>query len=151
MLVQLGRGLVVVPVHGGSFNRAVQAFDRTGGPGMDRLGETVLEAVLGADAVEEVAKGPGLVAQVAERDAVVGQHRVHPVRPLGQHPAQKVGDDQFGGLRLQFGKSRFAGAVNGPKQIRATFFGLALGKIDMQIADGVVFELLFGHAQPAFG
>ena len=85
MLVQLGRGLVIAALHGGLLNRAVHAFDLAVGPGVTGLGEAVLDAVLGADAVEDVPKGPGLVAHVAELDAVVGQHRVRPVRQLGQY------------------------------------------------------------------
>jgi hypothetical protein len=75
---------------------------------------------------------------------------MHPVRQLGQHPAQKVGGGHFGGLRLQLGKGRFAGAVNGPEQLLAAFFGLHFRKIDVQVADGVVLNLLSGHAQPIF-
>lgn len=97
---------------------------------MTGLGEAVLEAVLGADAVEEVPKGPGLVAPVAKPGAVVGSHRVHPARQLGQYAPQKPGGQHFCGLRRQPGKGPFAGAVDGHKRVLAAFFGLHFGKID---------------------
>ncbi|WP_125916801.1 hypothetical protein [Hymenobacter coccineus] len=150
MLVQLGRRLVVVAQDLRFFNRAVQVLDLVVGPEMAQLSETILDAMLGADAVEEVAKGPKLVAQVAELNAVVGQHRAHSVRPLGQHPAQKVGGGHFGGLRPQSGKGHFAGTVNGHKKVLTAFFGLHFHKIDGQLVDGVVLKLLFGHSQPIF-
>ena len=66
MLVQFVGCLVMVALDRRFFNRAVPALDGTVGPGVARLGEAVPDAVLGADAVEDVPKGPGLVAHVAK-------------------------------------------------------------------------------------
>jgi hypothetical protein len=52
------------------------------------------------------------VAHVAKLDAVVGEHRVHPVRQFGQDAAQKPSRCQFDRLWLQLGKGHLTGAVN---------------------------------------
>jgi hypothetical protein len=36
----------------------------------------------------------------------------------------------------------FAGAVDGHKEVLTAFFGAHFGEIDVQVADGVVLELL---------
>jgi len=51
---------------------------------------------------------------------------------------------------VAFGKRYFAGAVNGYEEVLLAFFGLNLGEIDLQVADGVVLELLFRRALPVF-
>jgi len=51
---------------------------------------------------------------------------------------------------VEFGKRYFAGAVHGYEEVRLAFFGLHLGEIDLQVADGVVLELLFRRALPVF-
>ena len=43
---------------------------------------------------------------------------------------------------MQFGKGDFAGSVNGHKQLLLAFLDLYLGEVDVQVADGVVLELL---------
>jgi hypothetical protein len=137
---------VVIALDSGLFNRAIHALDLAVGPEMARLREAVFDAVLGANAVKQVRQGPGLVAHVAKLDAVVGEHRVHPVRQFGQDAAQKLSGCQFGSLWLQLGKGHFAGAVNGYNHILAAFFGLHFGKIDVQIPNRILPELLFGRA-----
>jgi hypothetical protein len=51
---------------------------------------------------------------------------------------------------VEFGNRYLAGAVNGYEEVLLAFFGLNLGEIDMQVADGVVLELLFRRALPVF-
>ena len=140
----------MVALDGCFFKWAVQARDLSVGPGMARLGEAMRGAVRGANTVKNAAKGPGLAGRTGEMNAVVGQYRMHPVRPLGQHPTQKAGGGHFGGLWLQLGNRDLAGAVNSHKQALAACSGLHFGKIDALIAPGgVVLEFLFGYAQPA--
>jgi hypothetical protein len=45
-------------------------------------------------------------------------------------------------------KAPQAGAVQGHKEVLAALLGLHFGKIDGPVANGVVLELLFGHAEP---
>ena len=78
-----------------------------------------------------------------EWHAVVGQNGMYFVRQLGQHPAQKFGGHHPLGPRMQHGKSHVAGAVDGDKRVLLAFFGLDSGEIDVQVADGIVPELLF--------
>ena len=68
----------------GVFDRAVHPFDLPVGPRVVRLGEAVLDAVLGADLVEAgdaEASGPAVTVagQVGELNAIVGQDGVHVV------------------------------------------------------------------------
>ena len=39
---------------------------------------------------------------------------------------------------MQLSKRHLAGAVDGDEEVLAAFFGLDLGKIDVQVADGIV-------------
>ena len=54
VLSELRVGLVVIAPNGGFLEGAVHPLDLTVGPGMVRLGEAVLDAMLAADAVEHV-------------------------------------------------------------------------------------------------
>ena len=91
---------VTVPPRLGFCNRAAPALDlAVGETELARLGEAVLDAVLGADVVEGVANGSGRVAPVAEREAVASRSQPRPRRetpadqthPLGLTTASNVG------------------------------------------------------------
>ena len=51
---------------------------------------------------------------------------------------------------MQFGRRYFTGAVNGHEEVLLAFFGLDLGEINVQVADGIVLEFLFCRASPIF-
>ena len=142
MVVELGRGLVMIALHGGPFERAVEALDLSVGPGVGRLGETVFGAVFVAHAVKNVPPGVDLVGHIAKPSTVVGRYFGCLMGDSGQHPAQKIGRQYFRGARLQPGESQLAGAVDGHKGIDAPFFGVDSGEINVQVAHGVVLELL---------
>ena len=72
VVVELGRSLVVVSLHGGFSQHVVEALDSPVGPGMTRLGEAVLNALLVAHAVEDVPPGMPLMRNISEIDIVVG-------------------------------------------------------------------------------
>ena len=72
VVVELGRSLVVVSLHGGFSQRAVEALDSPVGPGMARLIEAVLSALLVAHAVKAVPPGIPLMRDISEIDTVVG-------------------------------------------------------------------------------
>jgi len=54
VFLQLSVGVVIVPLHGSLFQCPVHAFCLSVGPRMVQLGETMLDAVLAADPVENV-------------------------------------------------------------------------------------------------
>jgi hypothetical protein len=110
----------MVALHGGHFDRAVHAFDLAVGPGVAGLGEAVLDAVLGADASKMCRKAHGWwrmlpnwmplsVSTVCTRYGSLASTR------------RRNSAAAFGGLRPQFGKGRFAGAVNGHKNAPQAF------------------------------
>ena len=99
---------IVEGFDGGFLDRAVHALGLSVGPRVVRLGEPVLDAVLAADALEDVAAAvavghaasvPGLLG---EGHAVVGQHRVNPIRERRHDIAQEGGSIELRG-RLEEG------------------------------------------------
>jgi len=142
VLVEFVCGLIVEALDGGLFNRAVHALDLTIGPGVRRFGQAVFHALCAADAVEAMPTGQELMRLGRELHPVVRQYGMHFIRELVEHAPQKLGRHDPIGPWVQLGKRYFAGAVDGHKQVLAAFFGLLLGKIDVQVADGIVLELL---------
>ena len=61
MFIELRHRLIVVAQYDDFFQSAGHALDLTVEPGMDQLGEAVLDAVLVADAAKVVAAGLGLM------------------------------------------------------------------------------------------
>ena len=127
-------------------HRAVHAFDLAVGPGVGGLGEALLDAPFVAELPEGVAAEVGVLRQVSKLYAIVGQYFVYLVGYLGQHPTQEVHGEGLRGLRVQFGEGQLARAVNGDEEVLLAFFRAHLGEIDVQVADGVVLELLFQRA-----
>jgi hypothetical protein len=76
VLFQVLMCLVVVPLHGGVFARAVHAFHLAISPGVVGCGEAVPQAILLADAVEHMSEGIVIACAVGELDAVIGEHRM---------------------------------------------------------------------------
>ena len=69
---------------------------------------------------------------------------------LVEHAPQKFGRDHPLGVRVEFGKGHFAGAVNSHEEVLLAFFGPHFREIDGQVADRIVPELLFRRALPVF-
>lgn len=70
----------------------------------------------------------------------VGQFVMYPTQKGSGHYALTAG--------MQLGKGHLIGAVNGHKEVPASFCGLHFGKINVQVADGTVFKFLFRRALP---
>ena len=144
MRVKLVSRFVMKAFHRGLFQRAVHPFDLAVGPRVGRLGKALFNTPLVAELAKGVAAQVGVLGQVAKPNAVIGQHFNHLVRHPGQDPLQERHGDGLGGLRVQVGEGPLAGAVNGDKEVLLAFFGLHFGlhfgKINVQIADGVVLE-----------
>ena len=67
-------GLVIVLVHGSIFEGAIHPFNLAIRPRMMHLGQSVLDAVLTADTLEEMTEGVWIAASVGQLEAVVGQY-----------------------------------------------------------------------------
>ena len=76
MQFQVVMGLVVILFHRSVFKRAVHAFHLTIGPGMVSFGEAMLDAILLADAIENMMEGVLIALTIGELDAVIGEHGV---------------------------------------------------------------------------
>ena len=75
---------------------------------------------------------------------------MHLIGQLVEYAPQKIGRDHAFGTRVEFGKHHFTGAVDGHEEILLALLGLHFGEIDVQIADGMVFEFLFRRSLPVF-
>jgi hypothetical protein len=148
VFVEFLRALVVKALAGGFFTGAVHALDLAVGPRVSRFGQAVLHAVFPADAVKTVPTRQELMRLGRELHPVVRQHGMPFVGHFIQYAPPKIGRHDPFGARVEFGKGHLAGAVDGHKKVLLAFFGLDLGKIDVQLADGVVLELLLRRALP---
>src|SRR5918999_847494 len=71
MLFQMVMSLVVIFFHSGVFKRAVHAFHLTIGPGMVSFGEAMLDAILLADAIENMMEGVLIALAVGELNTII--------------------------------------------------------------------------------
>ena len=149
VLVAFLRRLVVETLDGRFFNRAVRALDRAVRPRVGRLGQAVFHAVCPTDAVKTVPAGQQRMRLRRERRPVVGQDGMHFTGHLVEDAAQKLRRHPLG-PRVPCDEGYLAGAVDGRKQVPAAFRGPDLGKIDVEVADGVVLEFLFRRSLPVF-
>ena len=146
MRLQACQVLIVEDLNRGVFDRPVHAFGLTVGPGMVRLGQTMLDPVLDADAVEDVrpeelpARPGSVLGQIGERHAVVGQHGVdlvgksrHDVPEEGRsfHLARAVVELDVGELR---------NTVDGEEHDQLAVGVAQLAAVDMHVADVVGLE-----------
>ena len=150
---------VVVARDGGFLERPVHPFDLAVGPRVVRLGQAVLDAVLGAGefegmGAEDLAAVHGLADEwcgrgdVAGRGAVlavVGEHGVHAARQGLLQGAQEVGGDARGGALVQLGKGERRGAVDGDEEVELALLGPDLGDVDVEVADRIGLEALAGR------
>jgi len=79
MASKLGVVVVVIAFDRCLFDRAVHPFDLSIRPGMLDLGQAVLDAMLAADAIEDMLEGMDIGLAVGELDAVISQYRMEPV------------------------------------------------------------------------
>src|SRR3546814_7277478 len=104
--------VVVVETLDCSFlDRAVHPLDLTIRPRMLHSGESVLDAVVAADAVEDVFEGVPVLLAVGKLDAVVGEHSVNGVGNGGNEVAQELGG-YYAGLFMQLRVVELRGQVD---------------------------------------
>ena len=107
------RGLVMVALEGGFFEGAVHALVLAIGPWGYRSGQSALPAVFPTDTVKTVPARQELVRLGRELYPIVGQYGQQFIGRLVEHTSQKISRHYPFGAWIQFGKSCFAGAVDG--------------------------------------
>ena len=115
------------------------------GPGMVELGEPVLDAVLGADPIEDMVESVFVAGPVGELDAVAGQHRVDGVGNRRDQVPQELGRDHLARILVEFGIGELGCPVDGHEQTQLAFGCLNFGDVDVEEADRVALELLLGR------
>jgi hypothetical protein len=166
MMPELIVAVVVVAPDSRFLDRAVHPLDLTIGPGMARLGQAMIDVILGTSVLkgmsaEDLASFHGFfdqrgcrtgVARRGEVGAVVGEHGVHLVRRRRDQRAQKVSSDLSCGFLMQLSESDLAGAIDGHEQVEPPFLRVHLGDVDVtrraalaKVADGISLELLLGR------
>ena len=149
MLRELFVAVVVVPLHGCFLDGAVHSLDLSVGPGMIDLGEAVLDAVLATAHTKHVGgelrgRAFGIARGKAELDAVVGQYCMDLVRHSRDQRGEEGRRSNPVGFVDQLDEGEFASAVNADKEEQFALCRLHLGNVDVEVADRVGFELLFG-------
>ena len=81
---------------------------------------------------------------VGELDAIVGENGVDLVRQGLDQVAQEPGSSHLARLFHQAHKGELRCAVNGHEHVKLAFSRAQLGDVDVNVADGVVPELLPG-------
>ena len=94
-------GLVVELFDGGFFQGSIHALNLSVGPGMIDPGESVFDAVLCANAVEDVLEGVAMPFLITELGVVVGEHSVQFVRHGGDQVAQELSGFHLACRRVQ--------------------------------------------------
>jgi hypothetical protein len=69
-------GFVVIPFHGGLFERTVQPFHLAIGPGMGAFEQPLVKPIVTTDALKDLVQGLDSALPMGEPDAVIGEHRV---------------------------------------------------------------------------
>ena len=148
---------IVEALDGSFLDGAVHALDLPVGPRMSRLGEAMVDAVLGAgifervcpDRLAAVEREPDIVCRRAgvswrgEVGTVVGQDDMDAIRHgLDQRP-QEVSGDAARRLLVQFDEGKLCGAIDGNQEVELALFGSDLGDIHVEVAERVGFEGTF--------
>ena len=119
------------------------------GPGMIRLGELVLDAMLFADTVEDVAGEHGLyglgsasvLRQVGKCHAVVGQHGVDGIRKGADDAAEEVRPVHFAGIVAELDVGELGRAIDGEEHVQLALRQAQFADVDVDVADRRVGEL----------
>lgn len=140
MSIELRARLIMEPPNRGLLHRAIHPLDLAVGPRMRGLGKALVNALLVTKLADRMAAYLRVIGQVAKINAIVSQYFMHLTRNSRHYSAQKVHGDS---LRVQSGKDRLAGAVNGHKQILFALFGLDFDKNEAQLAERIVLKYAF--------
>jgi len=155
---QLVVGFVEVAFDGRILDGAVHPLDLTIGPRMLGLGQAMIDIVEGAGMFEgmreerlslgahvlDLGWGPGLAGGIGEVGSVVGEDGMDPVGDGLDEAAQEVGGDATRHFFMQFDEGELRGSVDRDYEIELALRGSDLGDVNMEIADRVSLELVFG-------
>jgi hypothetical protein len=142
---QLLVGIVVAALDGGVLNGAVHTLDLAVDPGMVHLGQPVLDAVLAADAVEDVLRVPDVPLARGEMDAVIGQDGMDLLGDGLDQLTQELSSFHFARVRDQADEGELARAIGGHEEAQLSFLAAEFGKVDVELADGIGAEALPGR------
>ena len=131
---------VVVSPNGSLLDGPVHSLDLAVRPRVINLGQSVLDPVLLADAVEDVMEGGAVAASVGELHAVVGENRVDAVGDGFDKIPEELGGSHLAGLLDKADKGELRGPVDGDEQIELAFLRPHLGDVDVNVADGISLE-----------
>jgi|SRR6478672_6464476 hypothetical protein len=81
---------------------------------------------------------------VAELDAVVGEDNMYLVGNRPDQRRQEVGRSLYVGGRMQLSKGKLRRSIDRHEQIELALPGANLGNVDVEVADRIALEGLFG-------
>jgi len=148
----------VVSAHSGLLDGAVHAFDLSVCPRVIGFGKPVINVEAGGGefegmSAEAFAVGDGLfnvgggaahVARRGEVSSVVCEDGVNFVRHQAHEGAKEVGGILALGSFHEACEGELGGSINGHEEIELALCGSHLGQVDVEVADGVGFELFAG-------
>lgn len=136
--------VVVIAFDSGLFDGAVHALDLTVRPGVRDLCQAMVDPVFMANTIKDVPTSRFVYFTVGELDAVIGENRVDFVGQHFDQISQELGCNHLSSTFVQFHISELRSPVDCNKQSQLALFGAHFGDVDMEIANRVAFELLFG-------
>src|SRR6266446_6599934 len=144
-------GIVVEGFDRGVLDRSVHALGLTIGPWVVGLSEPVFDTMFAANAVEPMAAKSGrwsvsVLRQIGERDAVVGQDRVNPVRKCGHDTTEESRSGARIGCLMELDVGELGNSIDGEEHVQ-----LALGKTQFTRVDVDVTDLRLGEAPALHG
>lgn len=156
MLLQLGAVFIVVGSHSGFLESTVHAFNLAVGPGVIGFGQPMIDIMAGTGgfkgmspedfaalpAQPDVGSGGSGIAGSSKVSAIVGQDSVDFVGNSFHECLQEVGGVASARALNQAGKSKLGRAIDGHKEQKFSLLGSNLCEIDVEVADGIGFELL---------
>lgn len=141
---------VVEGLDGGLFDGSVHPLGLTIGSRMVGLGELVLDAMLAADVVEDMAHpkcrwSVAVLRQVGESHAIVGEHGVYGIGEGGHDFTEKGGAVLLGGGIQESDMGELRDPVDGKEHEELALGQAQLADVDVNIADcGLGEALAFG-------
>lgn len=110
---------------------------------MVHFAETMFDAFVAADPVGNIRGSQGRFLATGNVRAVVVQESMDGVGSTGSHRAWKIHRILFYLFPMQIGLPGLAGAVNADKVLQSDFLRANLRDVHMEVAGGILLELLF--------
>ncbi len=145
VLAKLVVAVVVVAADGRFFERSIHAFDLAVGPRVIDLGQPVFDGRFAAGALKDMLEDVVVALSIDELNTVISEDGVNFIGDGIDQVSQELRRHHFPSLIVELGEGEFGCPVHGHEEIELPLFGSDLGNIDVEIADGVFFERLFGR------